>query len=78
MSFIVIPASVRRLSSDCIQLSWATGQRYHGIVRGRRGGRVGFFAVESVVVKTEIAEDYVLKGNEWAKSYYLQKKSRRK
>ena len=39
---------------------------------------MGFFAVESVVVKTEIAEDYVLKGNEWAKSYYLQKKSRRK
>jgi len=53
MSFIVIPASVRRLSSHCIQLSCGC----HGIIRGRGVGEWGFFAVEPVVVKTEIAKD---------------------
>jgi hypothetical protein len=62
----VISASVRRLSSNCTQLSCETGQRYQGIKRGRRGGRVGCFAVEPFVVKTEIAKDCVLRGNEWA------------
>jgi hypothetical protein len=57
MSFIVISESIRRLSSDCIQHSCGTGQMYHDIIRRRKAATVGYFAVETVVVKTEIVKN---------------------